>query len=137
MSKKFTAPIDTTNDKMLDFLRQIRALQLEHVAAIIAAGVFSEFEVWSEIAYPLAKQKAVESLTALEAFFARLEKAQADSTRIAFPLRDDPENKWPAEDVLINYGSDCIEAGFLVGLAVGMQLGPHAFDGIEQKRGAR
>jgi DNA-binding transcriptional ArsR family regulator len=40
-----------------------------------------------------------------------------------------PHNTESAEDVLITHAASWGDTGFLLGLAVGMQLGPHAFDG--------
>lgn len=110
-------------------LRQFRARHRPYVAAIIAAGVFGSDEAWTGVLAALAETDAAESLAALNGLFDRLEKASPDSTRIAFPIADDPKHTDCAADVLTTHASRWGDAGFLLGLAVGMQLGPHALDG--------
>jgi hypothetical protein len=111
-------------------LRQFRAQHQPYVATIIAAGVFSQNETWSGVLDALARVTTADSEKALNGLFDRLETASPESTRIAirYEPTDPADQTESAEDVLTTHESAWGEAGFLLGLAVGMQLGPHAFD---------
>ena len=106
--------------KMQPRLAYVRAIQQQYAATIIAAGVFGADPAWDGVIAALANASAVKSSRALVGLFDRLEKAAPGSSRIETTA---------AEDVLTEHESAWGEAGFLVGLAVGMQLGPKAFDG--------
>jgi hypothetical protein len=121
-----------THDELLTRLERLRAIQREYAAAIIAAGIFSNLEHWPGVVAPIAEEEAGDASQALEAFFGRLEREAPDSTTIPFPLDDDPTHTEPASDVVDILATRWGAAGFLVGLAVGQQLGPHAFDGGER-----
>lgn len=104
MSKQQTVPALAVRDEAdyqtaLAQVRVVRDLQHRYAAAIIGAGLFSNSELWSGILAVLAEREV-----------ARQKPESAD---------DGPLTK------AIAWG----DAGFLLGLAVGMQLGPHAFDG--------
>ena len=147
MPKKHSPSIDLpalhsadqeAHDDIAQRVRTVRAIQQQYAAPIIAAGVFNnDDDRWTGLVGGLAEQQAVTSYTALTAWFQRLEKASPNSTRIPFPIFDFPKNDDFAADVLIAHASSWGDAGFLVGLAVGMQLGPHAFDGAMTPKATR
>jgi hypothetical protein len=110
-------------------VRAVRELQHRYAAAIIGAGLFSNGELWTGIMAALAERDAAQSATALNDLFERLERATPGATWIAAPTPDDSRHTESAEDVLVTHATAWGDAGFLLGLAVGMQLGPHAFDG--------
>jgi hypothetical protein len=111
-------------------VRAMREIQHRYAAAIIAAGVFSDCgEHWSGILCALAERDTAGSSAALYGLLRRLEDETPGSTRIAAPGPGAPHNIESAEDVLITHAASWGDTGFLLGLAVGMQLGPHAFDG--------
>jgi hypothetical protein len=90
-----------------EYLPLVREIQWKHAAAIIADGVFSDsVPLWINLIADLAAPKAADLAKAL---------GDVDSFELTHVT-----NVWA-------------EMGFAVGLAVGMQLGPHAFGGIEPK----
>ena len=113
-------------------LDYVRAIQQQYAATIIAAGVFGSNPAWDGVLSALANANAVTSSRALVGLFDRLEKAAEGSTRLAVRwLPTDPAHETTAaEDVLTEHEIAWGEAGFLLGLAVGIQLGPHALDGV-------
>ncbi len=133
------------HDELLEKIAQVRAIQRQYAAAVIGAGVFhtdtEPVEHWSGVLGSLAEPAARQALNALNALFKRLEAAQPGSTSLSYPS-DDPIDRCAASDVVFAHAVAWGDAGFELGLAVGMQLGPHAFDGLEadaikRKRGDR
>jgi hypothetical protein len=72
----------------------------------------------------------------IEAFLSHAEAAGLD-LRVSAPSTDSPEDTVHVADLVDDYSYAWGRAGYLLGLAVGMQLGPHAFDGIDDAKGRR
>jgi hypothetical protein len=112
--------------EIADALKQIRDIQTirqQHAAALVAVGIFSDNEEWTEVAGGLAAPKAKRTAAALEAWLGNE----------YVPNPDGSKQTIAKSDLLCQLYSHYLDAGFLVGVAVGMQLGPHAFDGIGEK----
>ena len=110
-------------------LRRLRALRKAYAKPIIAAGIFPiSRDLWSGIVNVLAKEEAQHDKKALDRFFERLRAAGVDLD-IPHTMPGHPDLVDIASDVVISYASHWGDAGFMLGLAVGMQLGPHAFEG--------
>jgi hypothetical protein len=84
-------------------------LREQYAAAIIAAGVLADHEVWLAVVETLAAPDAEPSLGTVRA-----------------SVRPDAHD---IDGLLTNIGVAWGEAGFKLGLAVGMQLGPDALTG--------
>jgi hypothetical protein len=106
-------------------IQQIRDLQV-YVPHIIAAGVLEGDDAVETIAKTIGHEQLFAD--ALVALGDRLEAAGIDAT-MPNPTRDDPESCSPLEDAMLSRAIEWGHAGYWLGLAVGMQLGPHAFDG--------
>jgi hypothetical protein len=127
MSSKIQLPDGTREDHTAvnAHVREVRAIQQQFASAIIAAGVFNPHgELWTEVIGSVAASKAAPIEAALIAFFDRLESRAPGSTRLIDPT---DKHDAPVSDVLCSLSTAHADAGFLVGLAVGIQLGPHAF----------
>jgi hypothetical protein len=117
--------MDTT-----DRARQIRELQTirqRYAVDIIAAGLFSDEEEWTDVAARLGAPKAQRAEAALE------ELLRDAPERVPDP-NGQRETVAPV-DIICDIYTEYLDAGFLVGVAVGMQLGPHAFDEYQVTKG--
>ncbi len=111
---------------MLPDVRRVRSFQRAYAGPIIADGLFnSSGGLWWGILASLAKEDAREDKAALDALFERL-RSTGIETRIhrRHPRAGDESDV--AIDVCNSYASAWGDVGFMLGLAVGMQLGPHA-----------
>lgn len=100
--------------RRLGFVNTIRE---QHAAAIIAHGLFTEHtELWSGVAMPIARQADEDD--------GLREKLKAICDRT-----DNTDGQVDVAEVVAHIQINALDAGFLVGLAVGMQLGPDAFGG--------
>ena len=106
-------------------IREIQTIRQRHAAAIIAAGLFSDSEQWTDVAATLGEPEAKPTSEALAALLG--------AGRVSNP--NDPSHTIAKSDLLCQLYTPYLEAGFLVGVAVGMQLGPHVFDGVETMKG--
>jgi hypothetical protein len=88
---------------------EVLRLRQQYAAAIIAAGVLSDNEIWLAVVETLAVPRAEDSLETVR-------------TSVTADVHD-------IDGVLTNIGVAWGEAGFRLGLAVGMQLGPDALTG--------
>jgi hypothetical protein len=104
-------------------IREIQTIRQQHAAALVAVGIFSDDEGWTDLAGRLAEPKAKRTTAALEAWLGKE----------YVPNPDGSTQTIAKSDLLCQLYSCYLDAGFLVGIAVGMQLGPHAFDGIGEK----
>lgn len=109
------------HDDVLARVQRIRQLQQEYAAAIIGAGIFSNDEQWTAAIGTLAEPLAAEAIRALLALM-------PPDARIPVPLDDDPDSTQTPDGLLMTIANAWGDAGFEVGLAVGMQLGSYAFD---------
>jgi hypothetical protein len=116
-------PSDDTCSKQIALVNAIRH---HHAARIIAAGLFSDQELWTDLASSIGESEAKKPYEALCA-------ALGPATQVPDPHR--PGDTAFAVDVLTSLYTAYLDAGFLVGLAVGLQLGPHAFDTAAQSKG--
>jgi hypothetical protein len=115
--------------RVMPQLRRLRTLQKAYAKPIIAAGIFTTSkDLWSGIVHVLAKEAARDDKRALDAFFERLRSAGVD-IEVPHPLPGHPDLVDAASDVLLSYAGHWGDVGFLLGLAVGMQLGPYALSG--------
>lgn len=120
-------------------MAEVRHIRQRFAADIIAKGIFTSDDLQTEVISTIADADAdiAAALKSLSSFFER----PGVDRQISCPLEDDAKHTDWASDVATGLTYKWGEAGFLVGLAVGMQLGPHAFDGVEAKsamrRGAR
>jgi hypothetical protein len=117
--------MDTAN--ALKKIREFQTIRQRYAPTIIATGVFSDYEEWTEIASGIGESKATKTSRALEGLLGKE----------YVPNPDRPTETIAKVDLLAQLWTPYLDAGFLVGLAVGMQLGPHAFDGIEATKGTR
>ena len=100
-------------------VREVLAIRERFATAIIASGIFNTTdELWTEVVGRTAEAEALPIHKALEPL---------ERMRVANPFKKGETTS--AGDVFGDLMSVYGDAGFLVGLAVGMQLGPHAFDG--------
>jgi hypothetical protein len=90
-------------------VRELLHLRDRYAAAIIAAGVLADHEIWLAVVETLAAPGAEASLETVR-------------TSVTADVHD-------IDGVLTNIGVAWGEAGFRLGLAVGMQLGPDALTG--------
>jgi hypothetical protein len=135
-SKKQTATPDPDADQrayVRDRMRQVLHIQRAHAADLIASGIFSGRDEWGGVIEDVAKPEAAATDAALVALFERLEAIEPGSTQLPNPQNPNDGFDMAAIDVVTMHFTAYMDAGFYVGLAVGMQLGPHAFDGIEAK----
>jgi hypothetical protein len=119
-----TLPPSSEDDTYSEQIAKVEAIRRQHAARIIAAGLFSDEELWTDLASGLATPEAAASYAALDAILGQ--------TQIPDP--DRPGHMAFAIDVLTSHYTPYLDAGFLVGLAVGMQLGPAAFEGLTAGR---
>jgi hypothetical protein len=111
-------------DKMATFVQRVRHIREAFVAQIIAAGIVEGDDF----------VEAVVQVTGHEAFYhehisalaKRVEEAGIDG-RIPSPILDDVDSWF--DDAMLSRAIEWGYAGYLLGLAVGMQLGPDAFNG--------
>ncbi len=116
-------------DTAMPAVRRLRMLQKAYAQPIIADGIFnSSGGVWWGILAVLAKEEARQDKAALDSFFQRLESVGID-TKIARPTRRGKSEADFAIDVCNSYAASWGDVGFMLGLAVGMQLGPAALQG--------
>jgi hypothetical protein len=108
-------------------IARIRAIQREWAPAIIAQGVFTDSPDAAIAALASADPFVAEAERRLEDFF----EHAGHNERIPFPLKGDPDHQDWAADVAGTRAYGWGDAGFLVGLAVGMMLSPHAFGGAK------
>jgi hypothetical protein len=121
--------------EVLKKMRDVLRIQRRHAGHLIASGVFNDCDDWTDVVDDVAAQRAEPVRAVFEELCNRLEAAAPDSTKV--PNVNSPgETEW-AYDLMIYYGTVYMDAGFSVGLAVGMQLGPHAFDGVDATKGRR
>lgn len=107
-------------------LRLVQSVRRVYAAPIIAAGIFGTGNhLWSGVVNGLARERSRHYKAALDAFFQRL---RASGVETEIPYRPDGRQRFTdvVSDVCIQYAAEWGEAGFVVGLAVGTQLGPHA-----------
>lgn len=129
LSKFLKGTQDDINGPM-EGVKRVRQLRAEVAAGIIAAGIFGGEEVQDEIIGELMERDPEfrRRRQALKEILTRAKDAGVE-IRIADKGTDEPsEGAW-AEDVAFDLMLEWGQTGFLLGLAVGMQLGPHAFDG--------
>lgn len=111
-------------------IREVLAIQQLFARPIIAAGIFNDNgDLWTDVISSVAKPKAAAIEAALIALFDRMESQAPGSSWMTDPT---DKRDVAAIDVVCDLYTRYADAGFLVGLAVGMQLGPHAFDGGER-----
>lgn len=131
-SSKLPALLESDQEHLVDALpevRRLRTLQKAYAQPIIADGIFnSSGGVWWGILAVLAKEAAQDDKAALDSFFGRLQSVGID-TKIAPRTRRGKSETDFAIDVCNSYASSWGDAGFMLGLAVGMQLGPDALKG--------
>ena len=105
-------------------LLAISEIRRRFAAIIIADGLF-DTEGYSHIAEQVASETGgAEYREQLNRLFRRLDKAMPGC--LESPGGPDDEC---AQDIVTSLEIVSLNAGYLVGIAVGMQLGPHAFDG--------
>jgi hypothetical protein len=114
-------PADKDVRDLREKVRHLKAIQAQYADRIIAAGVFGADEQWTEIAAQLGGKEA----KPYEDAFATL----LGDMRMPEPVKRpwSSSQDMAAVDALCSVYTPYLDAGFLVGLAVGMQLGPHAF----------
>ena len=131
-SAKLPALLESDQEHLataLPDVRRLRTLQKAYAQPIIADGIFnSSGGVWWGILAVLAKADGREDKAALDAFFERLQSVGIDTKIPSRRTRDSGEADF-AIDVCNSYASAWGDAGFMLGLAVGMQLGPNALKG--------
>ena len=115
---------------MLKKAKYIESLRRAHATAAIGSGILdtSSVSYWEEVLYRLAEPRTEKAKNAMLDIFERLEQLAPDATKIPMPRSDVPDNFEWAEDVIQQMLTDWADAGFYLGVAIGMQLGPHAFD---------
>lgn len=110
-------------------IQRVRALQRMYAGPIIAAGLFNTSrDLWSGILAAVAKQDGQDYKLALDVFFERLRSTGVDVNvpcRVGSTLTEADL----MSDVCLSYASCWGDSGFILGLAVGMQLGPDALWG--------
>jgi hypothetical protein len=115
------------------FLEQVRAIREAHGPLIVATGV----SYGGEYVVPLvdARGLVAESNAALTAFARRLEAAGI-TTKIPAPFMGggEPDPTAPFEDVVFDIAIEYGMTGYLLGVAVGTLLGPHALTTARQPR---
>lgn len=108
-------------------IQELQAIRRKYAAAIIAAGIFnSSGELWTEVIGTIAARRAEPFSATLDELFQACERSFPGSTQLINPTT---KKKDAAVDLLCELYTPYMDAGFLVGLAVGMQLGPNALDG--------
>jgi hypothetical protein len=113
----------------LPLIRRVRLLQETYATPIIADGIFNNTGgLWWDVLDSVARQDDHEVKIALNAFFDRLQSA-GFNTEITYKLDSGETETLTAVDVCNHYASTWGDAGFWLGLAVGMQLGPEALKG--------
>jgi hypothetical protein len=117
------------HDTYLSRLARVQAIRRQHAAAIIAAGVFSDTtEHWTAVMSALAEEATGETRKVLDAFVQKIEAMSPEAVQVPWPEDYDPTATTSVDNVILHHATLYADAGFLVGLAVGMQLGPQAFD---------
>jgi hypothetical protein len=115
-------------------LAQIEAIRKNWAPAIVASGLFSDLQTNALNALATSDPRDQEMDKHLDAFF----RQPGVDAPIPNPLPDDPTYTSYASDVAASRAFLWGDAGFLLGVAVGMQLGPHAFaEEATAKRGVR
>lgn len=109
-------------------IERIKALRRRFAAALIADGL--DGELLTEVMGAITE--ADESIASTEAVIDRHFEAHPEQdTRLLFPglkgVEDREEHVWDRAKSFAYWWGD---RGFELGVAVGMQLGPHAFDTI-------
>jgi len=135
MSRRRSRPTDSpallesdqeTIATMLPDVRRVQTLQKAYAGPIIADGLFNSSGglSWGILA-SLAKEDAREDKAALDALFERLRSAGIDTRIHRRKPRVGGESDF-AIDLCNSYASTWGDVGFMLGIAVGMQLGPNA-----------
>jgi hypothetical protein len=129
---KLPALLDSDQEHLSEALpevRRLRTLQKAYAQPIIADGLFnSSGGVWWGILAVLAKEEARNDKVALDSFFERLQSVGIDTMIARHSRRGEAQSDF-AIDVCNSYASAWGDSGFMLGLAVGMQLGPDALKG--------
>jgi len=125
------ALVDSTLDADLQHttkrIELVRTIQRKWAPAIIAAGVLNDDDPWTDslARFAAADPRVASVERSLDEYF----KGADTDPLIADPLPDDASHESHVSDVAASRAFGWGDAGFLLGLAVGMLLGPHAFEG--------
>lgn len=118
------------HDALLEWIERLQAIRATIAPAVIA-GDLRNGDDWTErVVRLLGDAHLLEDIQALDD---RLHEAGQETT-VPMPTRDDPDYRQHLGNAAVALGVAWGQAGYLIGLAVGMQLGPDAFDS-EQGRG--
>ena len=111
-----------------DILKEIERLRRRHAAAIIACGLTDDGGPhWEDVLYSLAEDRTAKDRAELRAVLEQLERIAPDSTRLG-TVREGRSQPESADECIAGLLSAWADIGFYLGVAVGQQLGPHAFD---------
>jgi len=118
-------PDDQT--KARQWLDQLAAIR-EYIAPLVIAKGLHEGDDW---VWPVAEFLGqMDILNEIQALEDRLHHVYTDvDTTVPSPLEGSPDHRDPLGDAAVSLGIAFGNAGYLLGLAVGMQLGPDALKG--------
>lgn len=118
--------------RVATWLETLRLIQETIAPHVIAHSVMEGDDHVEAVVTLMGKSHLLENIQAEDARLSAL----GHETCIATPTAGDPAYTEHLDDAALTLGVAWGSAGYLVGLAVGMQLGSHAFDRIP-KGGAR
>lgn len=127
MPKKTEERIDDPErDCAVDFIERIHALRKEYAAAIIANGLGNSFIGYGHtVLFALAEDRTKAEQEQFQAIFDRIHAVDPELIKWT-PAEGEDYPGW-ADDALTNMLAQYADVAFELGVAVGMQLGPHAF----------
>jgi len=113
-------------DQVERFLDQVRTIT-EEVAALVIAGQLHQGDDFVEAVDELLDCRGARVREGIQALAARLPEGL--DLDVPDPAEDDADQQSPLADAVISVGVEYGRAGYLLGLAVGMRLGPEALTG--------
>ncbi len=111
-------------------VQTVLSLRAKYASLLIAGGIFGDTTVVSEVIADVVKRMTDHDRRheALNAIFTRAKDAGVEIRVPAKDCDDINEGDW-GDEVMYHLMLQWGDAGFMLGLAVGMQLGPDAFTG--------
>jgi hypothetical protein len=123
----YGAPSDLEEQqKTREWLTQVAAIRDAIAPLVIASGV-NEGDDWVEPVAAFLKEPCLAIRDDIRALDERLEQQGID-TDVLNPDFEGPQSRAALSTAVVSLGVGFGRAGYILGLAVGMQLGPHALD---------
>lgn len=112
--------------RVLNAIDQLRDIQRRFGPLVIADGPLGNGDLFSDVIGQLVQEDA--RLHAMEERLTAFFQRPGTDVMMLDPIADDPKNESFASDVASTRAYTWGDIGYRLGLAVGMLLGPHAFD---------